>query len=196
MIHKKHRVLIADDHLVITKGLKLLLKNDFGITNIYECQEFHLIMSNIRSNQISHLILDVSFPEDSSINIIESIKLNFPELAIMLFTMHPVHLFQNILVQFPEIFFSQKSESEQRLFRTLNSFLNNSNKSKEIINHNKKWKLSKNEEIVTRLLIEGKTTGQIAEHLKLKSNTISTYKKRIFEKTDAQNILELAKIFQ
>lgn len=191
------RILIADDHTVIAKGMKLLLKNDFQIINIYDCQDLNNIMGNLKKNKITHLILDVSFPGDSSINYIDEIKVTFPDLKILLFTMHPSHLFQNTLIKYPDILFCQKSETEIKLITILESFLSNkSSNSKSQIITPKKWKLSKKEELVTSMLIEGKSTGEIAKNLKLRSNTVSTYKKRIFEKTEAKNILELAKIFQ
>jgi DNA-binding NarL/FixJ family response regulator len=154
-------------------------------------------MGNLQKNQISHLILDISFPEDSSILYIDKIRSNFPQLKILLFTMHPSHLFQNTLIKHPDILFCQKSESEIILMRVLDNFINNKSKSATtLISTRTKWRLSKKEETVTKLLIEGKSTGQIADNLNIKSNTVSTYKKRIFEKTEAKNIFELAKIFQ
>ena len=197
MQSEKTGILIADDHSVIAQGIKLILKNNFQIFNIYECQELSQLMGNLQKNQISHLILDISFPEDSSILYIDKIRSNFPQLKILLFTMHPSHLFQNSLIKHPDILFCQKSESEIILMRVLDNFINNKSKSATtLISTRTKWRLSKKEETVTKLLIEGKSTGQIAENLNIKSNTVSTYKKRIFEKTEAKNIFELAKIFQ
>jgi DNA-binding NarL/FixJ family response regulator len=197
MQSEKTGILIADDHSVIAQGIKLILKNNFQIFNIYECQELSQLMGTLQKNQISHLILDISFPEDSSILYIDKIRSNFPQLKILLFTMHPSHLFQNTLIKHPDILFCQKSESEIILMRVLDNFINNKSKSATtLISTRTKWRLSKKEETVTKLLIEGKSTGQIAENLNIKSNTVSTYKKRIFEKTEAKNIFELAKIFQ
>ena len=197
MQSEKTGILIADDHSVIAQGIKLILKNNFQIFNIYECQELSQLMGNLQKNQISHLILDISFPEDSSILYIDKIRSNFPQLKILLFTMHPSHLFQNTLIKHPDILFCQKSETEIILMRVLDNFINNKSKSATtLISTRTKWRLSKKEETVTKLLIEGKSTGQIAENLNIKSNTVSTYKKRIFEKTEAKNIFELAKIFQ
>ena len=197
MQSEKTGILIADDHSVIAQGIKLILKNNFQIFNIYECQELSQLMGTLQKNQISHLILDISFPEDSSILYIDKIRSNFPQLKILLFTMHPSHLFQNTLIKHPDILFCQKSESEIILMRVLDNFINNKSKSATtLISTRTKWRLSKKEETITKLLIEGKSTGQIAENLNIKSNTVSTYKKRIFEKTEAKNIFELAKIFQ
>ncbi len=190
-------ILIADDHTIIVKGIKLILKNNFQISNIFECQDLNQLMGNLQRNQISHLILDISFPENSSIHYIDKIRSNFAQLKILIFTMHPSHLFQNTLIKYPDILFCQKSEPEIILLRVLDNFISNKAKSVTTLYlPSKKWRLSKKEETVTKLLIEGKSTGQIADNLNIKSNTVSTYKKRIFEKTEAKNIFELAKIFQ
>ena len=49
---------------------------------------------------------------------------------------------------------------------------------------------------IVKFLLDGKSTTEIAELLNVKSNTISTYKRRIFDKTEASSVIELSKIFR
>ncbi len=56
------------------------------------------------------------------------------------------------------------------------------------------YKLSKREIDVTLLILDGKRTLDIAEGLRIKSNTVSTIKKNIFYKTGVKTIIDLYKI--
>ena len=56
-------------------------------------------------------------------------------------------------------------------------------------------KLSNRENQVLKFILLGLKTGEIAKHLKLKSNTISTIKRNIFFKLQIENIVELYKYF-
>jgi DNA-binding NarL/FixJ family response regulator len=196
----KHRLLIADDHVVIASGVKLLLNRYFNFEAIIECNNLEQIVPSIKTYGISHLILDVAFPNESSIPYLESIYTNFPNIKMMLFTMHPKHLFINTLEQYPQLLFCQKNASEEDLIKTVKNMIydelatNSSFASQNL--EKQQAKLSKMEERVLQLLLDGKTTNEIASILNLKSNTVSTYKRRIFDKTQTSNIMQLSKIFR
>ncbi len=193
------RLIIADDHQVIIKGIQLLIQNEFPVNKIHECSNIENLEREIELFQPTHIILDVSFPEDSSIHYLESIFTLMPSVKILLFTMHPESLFQNVMLKYPALLFCQKSENEYLLLSKLQTFFYqkiNDKGNKFTITPKNKSQLSRKEETVAQMLIEGKSTTEIANFLNVRSNTISTYKRRIFDKTEATNILELAKIFK
>ncbi len=193
------RLMIADDHQVIIKGIQLLIQNEFPVNKIHECSNIENLEREIELFQPTHIILDVSFPEDSSIHYLESIFSLVPSVKILLFTMHPEALFQNVMFKYPTLLFCQKSENEYLLLSKLKSFFflsMNIKDNKSPYTQKNKSQLSQKEETVAQMLIEGKSTTEIANFLNVRSNTISTYKRRIFDKTEATNILELAKIFK
>lgn len=191
------RLIIADDHSVIVTGMSMLIRNHFQIKHIIECNHLESLIDSVVQNQPTHIILDVTFPEDSSLNYIEVLLNHNPELKILLFTMHPKNLFLNLLLQNPKISFCQKSESEFDLMNCISNFLyQEKSKSSSIKTDRRKLTFSKKEEAIVKLLLDGKSTTEIAELLNVKSNTISTYKRRIFDKTEASSVIELSKIFR
>jgi DNA-binding NarL/FixJ family response regulator len=200
VIPKEIRLMIADDHEIIIKGIQLLIKNEFPITKIHECNSIERLLREIELFQPSHLILDVTFPENSSTHYIEEIFHISPNLKILLFTMHPSLLFNTLLETYPNIHFCQKNEKENQLVNKLNFFFYdprqpNSHK-KQKSTAPKGIQLSIKEEIVAKMMIEGKSTNEIALIMGIKSNTVSTYKRRIFDKTDTQNIIQLSQLFK
>jgi len=190
----KTRILIADDHSIILSGIKMILSYKLKVYNVYECLNLNTLVLQIRENKPSHLILDVSFPEGSSLNILDEIILEFPELKIMIFTMHPKIMFDHILNKHVDLSFCEKKLAESEITNRLEKFIQSSEKA-IIESKTKKSRLSKREQEVLKLILEGKNTQNIAKELLVKSNTISTVKNRIFEKLQVSNIVELIQLY-
>ncbi len=190
----KKRILIADDHSIILSGIKMILSYKLKIHNIIECSNLNTLISQIKENKPTHLILDVSFPEGSSLNILDEIILGFPELKIMIFTMHPKIMFDHILKKYIDISFCEKKLAEYEITQKLEQFIHFNEKLLDSKTKNKS-KLSKREQEILKLLLEGKTTQTIAKELFVKSNTISTVKNRLFEKLHVSNIVELIQLY-
>jgi DNA-binding NarL/FixJ family response regulator len=190
----KTRILIADDHSIILSGIKMILSYKLKVYNVYECLNLNTLVLQIRENKPSHLILDVSFPEGSSLNILDEIILEFPELKIMIFTMHPKIMFDHILKKHVDLSFCEKKLAESEITNRLEKFIQSSEKAM-VESKTKKSRLSKREQEVLKLILEGKNTQNIAKELLVKSNTISTVKNRIFEKLQVSNIVELIQLY-
>lgn len=196
MIREKHKVLIADDHTVIRRGIALILNTQFKVQGVFECEEAGKIIQSIEENKITHAILDVTFPDQSSIFYLDQILTQFPELKILLFTMHPKALFQNTFSKYKQILYCQKNESEQQFTRMLKKLFSNEISPNNIPKRKEKSKdFSAMEEKVLLLLLGGASTKEISEKLNIKSNTVSTYKRRIFDKKEVQNLMELSKLY-
>ena len=189
-----NRILIADDHSIILSGIKMILSYKLKVNNIFECSNLKTLIPQIRDNKPTHLILDVSFPEGSSLNVLDELILEFPELKIMIFTMHPKIMFEHILKKYIDILFCEKKLAESEITNRLEKFIQSSEKAK-VESKTKKSRLSKREQEILKLLLEGKTTQVIAQELLVKSNTISTVKNRLFEKLQVSNIVELIQLY-
>ncbi len=190
----KTRILIADDHSIILSGIKMILSYKLKVHNVFECLNLNTLVLQIREYKPTHLILDVSFPEGSSLNILDEIILEFPELKIMIFTMHPKIMFDHILKKHAAISFCEKKLAESEITNKLEQFIQ-SNEKTLVESKTKKSRLSKREQEVLKLILEGKNTQNIAKELLVKSNTISTVKNRIFEKLQVSNIVELIQLY-
>jgi DNA-binding NarL/FixJ family response regulator len=191
----KIRVLIADDHSIILSGIKMILTFQLKISNIFECNNLNELIHIITLNKPSHLILDISFPEGSSLNLLEEITKKYPKLQIMILTMHPKIMFEHVLKQYNSLFFCEKKLSETEITLKLESFLDNTNHDSTIQENLKKSTLSKREQQILQLLMSGKTTQGIAGELGIKSNTVSTIKNRIFEKLQVNTLVDLMQLY-
>ena len=192
---RKIRILIADDHSIILSGIKMILSFQLKISNIFECNNLTELLGSINKNKPTHLILDVTFPEGSSLNLLDEIIEKYPELNILILTMHPKIMFEHVLKKNPNISFCEKKSTEHEITHKLEDFL----KTESFVNSKpdtiKKQTLSKREQQIFKLLLEGHTTQSIATELGIKSNTVSTLKNRIFEKLQVSNIVELMQLY-
>lgn len=189
------RVLIADDHSIILSGIKMILSFQLKISNIFECNNLNELINSLSNNKPTHLILDISFPEGSSLNMLDEITNKYPKLQIMILTMHPKIMFEHVLKQYNSLFFCEKKLSETEITLKLESFLDNTNHDSTIQENLKKSTLSKREQQILQLLLSGKTTQGIATDLGIKSNTVSTIKNRIFEKLQVNNLVDLMQLY-
>lgn len=191
----KPRILIGDDHGIIRRGISLLIQMEIGDYSITEAGTCSRVMAELNKNYFTHLILDIIFPDGSALEILPNIKNLYPELRIMLFSMQPSEIYGEAMKQFNIQYYLSKTSDNATVTKVLTNFLNN-DKNIEESNHlvsgiNPFKTLTPRELQILHYMLNGFGTKQISETLNLKMNSVSTLKKRIFEKTDTPNFKAL-----
>jgi two-component system invasion response regulator UvrY len=153
------------------------------------------------------IVLDISMPPgDSGLESIRQIKEQFPKTPVVVLSMHPVEQYAVRAIKAGASGYLHKSEAGQELIKAINHVLSgrrylgaevalamadtieNSDNSLSSLE-----KLSDRELEVLKLLASGKQVADIAQKLGLRSNTVSTFRSKIFEKMNFQNNVELIK---
>jgi len=205
--NKKISFLVADDHTVVRQGLSMIIKELYTSATVFQVENFISIIEVLKKEPINVLILDINFPDGNSIAIIPEVKKIRPELKIMIFsafdeTVHALRFFNagangylNKLSEEDEIKFAistlvteGKYISDVTKEKILNSYL--LGKKTNPIEH-----LSGREIEIARLLVKGYGNLEISNALDIQKTTVSTYKKRIFEKLQIDNLAELIELF-
>ncbi len=199
------KILIADDYFVVMKGIKMILKNYFRNIETDYAANYNEILEKISfTKDYKLLILDVNIA-GSKKKIIQEIKKVQPHLKILIFsTYHPLDTIQYIQEGADGYVnkFSHEKEIAQAVAEVLNK---GSYYSKEImdalVQHsfsgrkgNPLENLSKREKTVYNFLIKGYGNLEIANELKIHVATISTYKRRIFQKLGTSNLIDILEI--
>lgn len=191
----KPKILIGDDHGIIRRGISLLIQMEIGAYSITEAGTCSKVMSELNKNYFTHLILDIIFPDGSALEILPNIKRLYPGLSIMFFSMQPSGIHGEALKQFNIKYYLSKTSDNETVIKVLTNFLNNDKKIEEsnnIISGINPFKnLTSRELQVLHYMLNGFGTKQISETLNLKMNSISTLKKRIYEKTETPNFKAL-----
>lgn len=191
------KILIADDHSMIRKGLKLNIQLNMGYTDIEEVATCNDLMKELVKKKYTHLILDIILSDGSTLEVIPNIRRVYPDLHILVFSMQPAEIYGEALKQYGINHYLPKSVGDEEIVQTLQKFLQNEAPvRRNSIQHqdNPFTTLAPRELEVLHYILKGNGTKEIAETLNLKMNTVSTIKTRIYEKTNASNIKELIEL--
>ncbi|WP_316632260.1 response regulator transcription factor [uncultured Flavobacterium sp.] len=200
--------LIVDDHSVVRQGVSLIIKELFLNANIYMAGNFKDTFKLLKEVKFDLLILDVNFPDGNSINVLGEIKAIQPDLKILIFSAYDENIYAMRYLNAGASGYLNKETTEDEMKKAINSMIS----SGKYITQNVKDRildsyiskkptnpldlLSNREIEVAQLLIKGYGNLEILELLNLKKTTISTYKNRIFEKLEIDNLADLIKFFQ
>lgn len=192
------RIILADDHSMIRKGLKLYLQLNLGVTDVDEAGSCHELMRELVRKNYTHLVLDIILTDGSTLEIIPNIRRVYPDLQIMVFSMQPPEIYGEAVRQYGIQFYLSKTAGEEEIISLLRRFIENQPPAEQN-NHqrhsgNPFTSLAPRELEVLHYILKGEGTKNIADTLNLKMNTVSTIKNRIFEKTRAGNIKELLEL--
>ena len=191
-------ILIADDHSMIRKGLKLYMQLNLGFSDIHEASTCNELMRELVKKKYTHLIVDIILTDGSTLEVLPNIRRVYPDLQIMVFSMQPAEVYGEAVKQFGIQYYLSKSETEEEIILALQRFIKNETpvrKPADLQQQGNPFKvLSPRELEILHYVLKGVGTKQIAQTLNLKMNTISTVKSRIYEKTNAGNIKELIEL--
>lgn len=199
--------LIADDHSVVRSGLVIIIKTLFKDASIFQASSFSEIEKTLEAEKIDILILDISFPEGNSLNIISTIKIEYPNLRILMFSSYEEDIYALRYIKAGADGYLSKlstpDEIEVALLKMVKDGKFTSSKIKDKIidtfmfnkPENPLDELSDREMEIATLMVNGMGNLEISNVLKLKATTISTYKNRIFEKLGVSNLSALIQFF-
>jgi len=194
------KVAIVDDHIAVAEGFERLI-NASGIAGVIgKAYSFSGCMQLLTQSEADVLLLDVSFPEGKSLNLLPLIKTRYPDLKVLILTSHfELPLIKQALKSGVSGFIMKNAMSEviiegiqavasgkrflcketERLFKRADytSIL-----------------LSRREQELLRLIVDGKSNAEIADHMILGYETIKSYRKRLMLKLNTSNTADLVRI--
>lgn len=197
------RVLIADDHAIFRLGLKDLLTEEFGKITFGEARNAEETLDQVRKLNWEIIILDISMPGKSGLDILDEIKRVRPKLPILLLSMHPEEQFARRALKSGAAGYLTKESVPEELKKAVRKALAGGRYVSSALAEKLAWDLdaridvpihdllSDREFQVLRMVASGKTVKDIADELALSVKTVSTYRTRILEKTRMKNNAEL-----
>ena len=205
--NQQYSFLIADDHSIVRQGVSLLIKELFFNVKIFHAGSFKETLKITSENKIDLLILDINFPDGNSLSIMSEAKAMQPEMKILIFSALDEDIYALRYLNAGASGYLNKGSNEDEMKQALKSMMVtgkyitqnikdrilDSYISKKPINP---LELLSNREVeVARLLIKGFGNLEIAEMLNIKKSTVSTFKNRIFEKLEIDNLADLIDFF-
>ncbi len=197
------RVLIADDHAVFRRGLKETLAEAFSRVTFGEARTAQETLEHVRGQDWDVVILDISMPGKSGLDILDDLKRLRPKLPILLLSMHPEQQFARRALKSGAAGYLTKDSVPDELKVAVKKiaaggrYVSATLAEKLAVDLREGAEtplhelLSDREFQVMRMIASGKTVKQIAENLSLSVKTVSTYRARILEKTGMKSNAEL-----
>lgn len=197
------RILLADDHGVMRKGLQLMLADiykDAKFGNAEDCRE---ALESVLAHHWDLVILDVSMPGRGGLDVVKEIKAHRPKTPVLMLSMHAEHQFAIRALRAGASGYLTKASAGSELLRAVERVLAGgryvsaalAEQLAAELGHNGDAvlheRLSAREFEILRMIASGKTVKEIAYELKLSGNTISTYRTRILEKMKMRTNAEL-----
>lgn len=203
-----NKLIIAEDHPLIVKSMKVLLMNlDPSLTILHtdSCSE---LIQIVKTNHAEYVIADLNLTDGLSLNSIENLLSLYPSINILVYTAYPGELYAKRLLNMGVRCFLNKHADEDEVILALRKFLNKefyvSQQILPFIISSKKTAqtaesqfnfLSQKELQVIEFLRTGESIKNIASNMGIMPNTVATYKKRAFEKLGIQNVVQLNHLY-
>jgi len=197
------RVLIADDHAIVRRGLIEILLHELKDPICGEAENAQQVLAQVRSQTWDLVILDVSMPGRSGIDVLSDLKREQPKLPVLVLSMHPEDQYGKRMLKAGASGYMNKNSAPEELIKAIRKVLAGGRYVSPALAEKLAWDLSEDhahlpheslsdrEFEVLRMIGSGKTISQIAEELHLSVATISTYRARILEKMNMSTSAEL-----
>ncbi|HYG18209.1 MAG TPA: response regulator transcription factor [Ohtaekwangia sp.] len=198
------KILIADDHAIVRKGLIELLREEFHAIDVYEATNSQQAVDTVARQSPDVILLDISMPGVSGIETLKQLRANGVKAPILMLSMHPEDQYAIRSLRAGASGFINKETATEELLVAVHKVLGG----KKYITPSVAEKLaqvgqqdtraaheslSDREMQVLQLIGSGKTVSEIAEQISLSVNTISTYRTRLLDKLGLKNNAELTR---
>jgi DNA-binding NarL/FixJ family response regulator len=197
------RVVIADDHQILREGLKQLLLATGDLEVVGEAADGYEVLQRVRDLEFDVLLLDMSMPGKSGVELIKQVKSEKPKLRILVLSMHEEHQYAVRAIRAGASGYLTKEGAAVQLTAALRKVASGGafitpevaeRLALDAMPHTDgplHETLSDREFQVFRLLVNGRTVSDIAEQLHLSAKTVSTHKARLMEKLQVDSNAEL-----
>ncbi len=200
--------LIADDHSLMRQGVIFLIEDLEINCELNQANSLLQVQEKIEALPIDILITDAHFPDGNSLSIISKLKESKPDLKILVFSgleegtyalkflnagvngfVSKLSEEEEVKTAIQKVIFEGEYLSDKTKSLLLNSIRNPKSTNPVSL-------LSERELEIANLYAQGLGNLEIANQLDLKQNTVSTVKKRIFEKLEIENLVELIELLK
>ena len=202
------RVLIVDDHPMMRTGLAQLIDNEGDLKVCAEAENAGQALDIAVSQTLDLILLDISLPDKSGLELIKDIRALKPGLPILVVSMHDESLYAERVLRAGGRGYIMKQEGGKKLIQAIRQVLNGQIYVSEKMSAgiletfsgrrteaavSPVQQLSDREFEVFRLIGQGKSTREIAVHLHLSAKTVEVHRLNIKKKLKLKTATDLVR---
>jgi DNA-binding NarL/FixJ family response regulator len=193
------RILIADDHPIVRKGLREILTETRDMFDVREAENGSEVLDQLERDKYDVLVLDISMPGLSGLDVLKQVKKSKHTLPVLILSRHPEQQYAVRSIRAGADGYLTKESAPQELASAIQKVARggkyvSSSMADQLLDYLKDdpakrphEKLSDREFQVMQMIASGMTVGEIAQEMSLSVNTISTYRMRVLEKMNLEN---------
>ncbi|MCB0806601.1 MAG: response regulator transcription factor [Bacteroidales bacterium] len=202
------KVILVDDHAIVRDGIRALIETE-EITVINEASSAREFFTQLKTGQPDIAVLDISLPDVSGIEITKKLTAEFPQIKVIILSMHLNEDFIFNAVKAGAMAYLPKNSNKKELIEAILKVHSGEEYFSEPVSniilksYIKKAKteeteqgekiLSKRELEILRLFAEGKSNKEIADMLFISGRTVESHKNHIMQKLELKSTVELIK---
>lgn len=200
------KVVIADDHAILRRGLRQIIDETLDLAVVGEAENSAQAFKFVRENPCDVLLLDISMPDRNGIDTLKMIKKELPKISVLILSMHPENQYAVRALRAGAAGYLNKQSAAGQLVAAVREAAKGRKYvtplvAEELANHlshdngeQPDHRLLSNREFQTmHLMASGKTLTEIAEALSLSIKTVSVYRARILEKLQLKSTAEITR---
>lgn len=185
------RILIADDHSYVRRGVIQILKDEFPFAEIIEAASGDEMLKAAYGGEFDLIISDLEMPGKNGLEALEKLKEMKSQIPVLILSIHDEDLYAVRTFKAGASGYLNKNSAPEELIKAIRQIQRGKRYMSEDIadklEHQGQKKqnadlLSNREMTILKLLAEGKSTSQVSDQLELALTTVSTYRSRILEK--------------
>lgn len=197
------KVLIADPHIIVHKGIKAVFRNSTEISIVGKVTNDEDLYAFLDDNLVDIVIMELDFSAVDGLSILKKIKNKYPAVRALIFTGQPEEVYAISSLKAGASAYLNKSVPSSYIRDAIlkissggvyitNQLAQSIAFDETTVNPRRLFKkLSMREVEVLKLLSGGKRNKEIAFELDINEKTVSTYRSRIMKKLKVRNLVEL-----
>ncbi len=197
------KLLIADNHPIIRKGLELLFSASSNIQVVGSVNDGEAIIDFIKKVPVDIILMEIDLPKLNGLTVLRVLKAEFPSVKTIIFSAQPEEVYAINAIKAGAAGYISKAVNlitiNEAILKVnegdiyLSDELNKELKLGKKINRSGSFykKLSTREAEVLKLLCVGKKNKEVAKELNVNEKTVSTYKARLMKKLKVTNLVDL-----
>lgn len=197
------RILIADDHAILRRGLCQIIAEAQDMAVAAEAENSAQTMKLLREHAVDVVLLDISMPDRNGIDTLKLIKKERPRVPVLMLSMHPENQYAVRALRSGASGYLTKQSAPSQLVNAIRQVTQGKKYvtpgvAEELANHVERGtdepthhELSNREYQTMCLIASGRTLTEIADKLSLSVKTVSVYRARVLEKLQFKNNAEL-----
>jgi len=198
------RVLIADDHALVRRGLRELLEEETDISLAAEAATASDLMVLARREAWDVAVVDLNLPDANGLDVLKNLKAQFPDRPVLILSMHPEDQYAVRALRAGAAGYLNKEGAPDELLAAVRKAARGGRYVSDALAERLATelggregplheRLSDREFQVLRLIASGRTATEMATAMHLSVKTVSTYRARILEKMGLRHNAELTR---